>query len=135
MYAIVNISGKQYKVAEGSRVRVPRQVGDSGSTLTFNDILFISDGKNTHIGEPMLSGATVSAKILSHGRDRKIGPVVLELFGHKRANVLTYEGENIISITSSSYSVYSVLAIYTKQDPPMGNTEVPSSYLSPTFFR
>ena len=72
MYAIVNISGKQYKVTEGSRFRVPRQVGDSGSTLTFNDILFIFDGKNTHIGEPMLSGATVSAKILSHGRDRKI---------------------------------------------------------------
>ena len=72
MYAIVNISGKQYKVVEGSRFRVPRQVGDSGSTLTFNDILFIFDGKNTHIGEPMISGATVSAKILSHGKDKKI---------------------------------------------------------------
>ena len=72
MYAIVSISGKQYKIAEGSRTRVPKQVGDSGSTLTFNDVLLIYDGENTHIGEPILPGASVSAEILSHGRDKKI---------------------------------------------------------------
>ena len=49
MYAIVNISGKQYKVVEGSRARVPKQAGDSGSTLTFNDVLLICDGKNNHV--------------------------------------------------------------------------------------
>ena len=72
MYAIVNISGKQYKVIEGSRARVPKQAGDSGSTLTFSDVLYLFDGENTHIGEPILSGVSVSAKILSHGRDKKI---------------------------------------------------------------
>ena len=72
MYAIVSISGKQYKIIEGTRARVPKQAGDSGSTVTFNDVLFISDGKNTHVGEPILSGASVSAEILSHGRDKKI---------------------------------------------------------------
>ena len=72
MYAIVNISGKQYKILKGSRIRVPKQNGESGSSLTFNEVLLISDGKNTQIGEPTLSGASVSAKILSHGRDKKI---------------------------------------------------------------
>ena len=72
MYAIVSISGKQYKVVEGSRARVPKQAGDSGSTLTFNDVLLICDGKNNHVGKPKITGASVSAEILSHGRDKKI---------------------------------------------------------------
>ena len=72
MYAIINISGKQYKVLEGSRIRVPKQNEEKGSTLIFKDISMISDGKNTQIGEPLLSGASVSATVLSHGRDKKI---------------------------------------------------------------
>ena len=72
MYAIINISGKQYKVVEGSRIRVPKQNGETGSTLIFDDISMICDGKNTQIGEPLLSGASVSATVLSHGRDKKI---------------------------------------------------------------
>ena len=72
MYAIVNISGKQYKVAEGYRTRVPKQIGESGSTLNFNDVLFIYDGEKSHVGKPILPGASVSAEILSHGRDKKI---------------------------------------------------------------
>ena len=72
MYAIINISGKQYKASEGARVRVPKQSGDEGSTLTFNDVLLFSDGKNTQVGTPTVSGASVTATILDHGRDRKI---------------------------------------------------------------
>ena len=72
MYAIINISGKQYKASEGTRVRVPKQSGDEGSTLTFNEVLLFSDGKNTEVGTPTLSGASVTATIIDHGRDRKI---------------------------------------------------------------
>ena len=60
MYAIINISGKQYKVIKGSRIRVPKQNKETGSTLIFNDISMISDGENTQIGEPLLSGASVT---------------------------------------------------------------------------
>ena len=72
MYAIVNISGKQFKAFEGSKVRVPRQIGEEGETLTFDNILLVNDGTNTHIGEPTVSGASVTATILDHGRDKKI---------------------------------------------------------------
>ena len=72
MYAIINISGKQYKASEGARVRVPKQSGDEGSTLTFNEVLLFSDGKNTEVGTPTVSGASVTATIIDHGRDRKI---------------------------------------------------------------
>tara|TARA_B100000953_G_scaffold116258_1_gene95717 strand:- start:277 stop:663 length:387 start_codon:yes stop_codon:yes gene_type:complete len=72
MYAIVNISGKQYKATEGARLRVPRQSGDSGAKLSFDDILLISNSDSTQVGKPNVSGAKVTATILDHGRERKI---------------------------------------------------------------
>ena len=72
MYAIINISGKQYKASEGAKVRVAKQTGDTGSTLTFDEVLMFNDGKNTEFGNPTVKGAKVSAVILDHGRDRKI---------------------------------------------------------------
>ncbi len=41
MYAIVNISGKQFKAIEGARVRVPRQTGEAGAKVTFDNVLLV----------------------------------------------------------------------------------------------
>ena len=72
MYAIINISGKQYKVISGARIRVPKQNGETGSSITFDQVLLIKDGDNTEIGAPILKGASVTGKIVDHGRDKKI---------------------------------------------------------------
>ena len=72
MYAIINISGKQYKASEGTKVRVAKQTGDAGTTLTFDEVLMLNDGKKMEFGKPTVQGAKVSAVILDHGRDRKI---------------------------------------------------------------
>tara|TARA_B100000212_G_scaffold171554_1_gene128944 strand:- start:180 stop:554 length:375 start_codon:yes stop_codon:yes gene_type:complete len=72
MYAIINISGKQYKATSGARLRVPKQDGETGTSLTFDKVLLINDGKNTEVGEPILKGASVSGTIIEHGRNKKI---------------------------------------------------------------
>ena len=72
MYAIINISGKQYKATSGTRLRVPKQDGETGTSLTFDKVLLISDGKNTQVGEPILKGASVTGTIIEHGRNKKI---------------------------------------------------------------
>jgi len=72
MYAIVNISGKQFKATEGARVRIPLHEGDAGTTLTFDSVLLVQDGTNTQIGNPTVSGASVTATVVEHGRDKKI---------------------------------------------------------------
>tara|TARA_Y100001936_G_C15850551_1_gene546975 strand:+ start:409 stop:783 length:375 start_codon:yes stop_codon:yes gene_type:complete len=72
MYAIINISGKQYKATSGARLRVPKQDGETGTSLTFDKVLLISDGKNTQVGEPILKGASVTGTIIEHGRNKKI---------------------------------------------------------------
>ena len=72
MYAIINISGKQFKVVTGARTRVPKQDGETGTRLTFDKVLLINDGENTEIGDPILRGASVTGTIVEHRRDKKI---------------------------------------------------------------
>lgn len=72
MNAIVEISGKQYTVTEGDRLRVASQPSEVGNILTFDHILFANDGKKDHVGTPTVKGATIQAKVLEHGRNRKI---------------------------------------------------------------
>ena len=72
MYAIINISGKQYKAISGARIRVPKQDGETGSSVSFDQVLLIKDGDNTEIGTPILKGASVTGTIIDHGREKKI---------------------------------------------------------------
>ena len=72
MYAIVTISGKQFKATEGLRIRVPKQNSEPGTTLTFDNVLLTSDGKDTVLGEPNVKGVSVTATVLESKRDKKI---------------------------------------------------------------
>ena len=73
MYAIVEISGKQYKVQEGDIVFVDRiESAEEGQELTFDKVLFVSDGKKVTVGTDTVKGATVKASVVGHGKAKKI---------------------------------------------------------------
>lgn len=72
MQAIINISGKQFTVTKGSRVKVPVQSGDVGKKIKIEEVLLVDDGKKVTIGTPTVKNTTVTATVLEHGRDRKI---------------------------------------------------------------
>lgn len=72
MYAIVEISGKQYKVEEGRYVDVDFLGLDQDANVTLDRVLLISDGKKFDIGQPLVEGATVQAKVLKNDKDKKI---------------------------------------------------------------
>ena len=72
MYAIVNISGKQFKAEKGEKLCVPKQLLDEGEKLVLDNVLMIHDGKTTKFGNPKLAGAKVTATVIDHGRERKI---------------------------------------------------------------
>jgi large subunit ribosomal protein L21 len=72
MYAIVNIAGKQYKVAEGDQLKVARLQSAVGEKVNFEEVLLTDDGKNVRIGKPAVKGAKVTAEVIEHGRLRKI---------------------------------------------------------------
>ncbi len=72
MYAIVNIHGHQYRVAEQDRIKVSLIDGETGQNIIFNQVLLLDDDKQIKIGAPFVKDVTISADILEHGRDRKI---------------------------------------------------------------
>ena len=73
MYAIVEISGKQYKVQEGDIVFVDRlENEEEGKKVTFDKVLLISDGKKVTIGQNTVKGAKVEASVIGHGKGKKI---------------------------------------------------------------
>ena len=73
MYAIVEISGKQYKVQEGQIVFVDRlENEEEGNKVTFDRVLMISDDKKVTIGQDTVKGAKVEASVVGHGKAKKI---------------------------------------------------------------
>jgi large subunit ribosomal protein L21 len=72
MYAVIKTGGKQYKVAAGDKLKVEKLAGDVGSTVVLDKVLVITDGDNTTIGAPLISGAKVNATVVSHGRADKV---------------------------------------------------------------
>ncbi|MCX5755245.1 MAG: 50S ribosomal protein L21 [Gemmatimonadetes bacterium] len=71
-YAIIKTGGKQFRAEKGVTLRVPTIVGDAGSKIEFNEVLFGSDGTNVRTGTPLLKGAKVTAEIVKHGLGDKI---------------------------------------------------------------
>ncbi len=73
MYAIVEISGKQYKVEEGDIVFVDRlETAEEGSKVTFDKVLLTSNEGKVEIGEDTVKGAKVEASVIGHGKFKKI---------------------------------------------------------------
>ncbi len=72
MYAVVKSGGKQYRVASGDKIRVESLVADVGAELVLADVLMVADGDKVSLGAPLLSGASVKAKVVGHGRGDKV---------------------------------------------------------------
>ena len=72
MFAVVDILGQQFKVSENTKYYVPRLTQEPESEVTFDQVLLLSDGKETKVGSPVVKGAKVTAKVLSHLKDDKV---------------------------------------------------------------
>ncbi|MSS64350.1 50S ribosomal protein L21 [Velocimicrobium porci] len=71
MYAIIATGGKQYKVAEGDIINVEKLGVGAGETVTFDQVLVVNNGE-VKVGNPTVSGATVSATVVKEGKGKKV---------------------------------------------------------------
>ncbi len=71
-YAIFKTGGKQYKVQKGDKIDVEKLPLEVGSETSFSDVLFIADGAALKIGDPVLEGASVTAKVIDQARAKKV---------------------------------------------------------------
>jgi large subunit ribosomal protein L21 len=72
MYALVEILGKQYKVEQGSVIKIDRVQKEKGGAMEFTSVLMVSDGEKVRIGSPYLKGVAVKAVVEDHGKDKKV---------------------------------------------------------------
>ena len=72
MYAIVEISGKQFKVEKKQKLIVNRLEAAEGKKVSFENVLMINDGSKLSVGSPKVSGAQVDAKVLKHLKSDKV---------------------------------------------------------------
>ena len=72
MYAIVEISGKQFKVEKKQKLFVNRIDAEEGKKVSFDNVLMFSDGNKLSIGSPVVSGVKVDAKVVKHLKSDKV---------------------------------------------------------------
>lgn len=72
MYAIIETGGKQFKVRQGDTIYVEKLNGDVGESVQLDKVLMVQDDGSVRVGNPLLEGAKVVAKVLEHGRGKKI---------------------------------------------------------------
>ncbi len=72
MYAVIKAGGKQYRVASGEKLKIETVVAEIGSEIVLDQVLMVADGEKVTLGTPTLSGASVKAKVISHGRADKV---------------------------------------------------------------
>lgn len=72
MYAVIKAGGKQYRVSAGEKLRIERIDGDVGSEVQLNEVLMVGAGDAVQVGAPLVSGVSVTGKILAHGLGDKV---------------------------------------------------------------
>lgn len=72
MYAVIKSGGKQHRVTVGETLKVELLKNEVGASLNIADVLMVVNGTDIKIGQPVVSGASVAAEVLSHGRGKKV---------------------------------------------------------------
>ena len=75
MYAVFRSGGKQYRASKGERLKLEKLEADEGANVSFDEVLLVGEGKSVKVGTPLLSGTSVSAKVLKQGKSKKVSVV------------------------------------------------------------
>ena len=72
MYAVIKTGGKQYRVAAGEKLKVEQLRAEIGAEIVLDQVLLVADGDKLQMGRPLVTGASVQAKVLAQGRHDKV---------------------------------------------------------------
>jgi len=72
MYAVIKTGGKQYRVAAGEKIKVEQIAADVGQEIVLDQVLAVGSGAELKVGTPLVSGASVKATVVAHGKHVKV---------------------------------------------------------------
>ena len=76
MYAVIATGGKQYRVENGTVLKVEKLDAEPGATVEFGEVLLVGEGDNIKVGAPLIKGGKVTATVEKHGKgEKKVRPV------------------------------------------------------------
>lgn len=102
MYAVIKTGGKQYRVAQGDILEVEKLSGGIGDSVTFEEVLLVADGEDVTIGQPVVEGASVAAKITGQHKADKI--LVMRYRPKKRIRVRRGHRQQLTRVQIESIS-------------------------------
>lgn len=100
MYAVVKTGGKQYRVSQGDRLKVETLEADAGSEISLDQVLMLGSGESVTVGAPMVANASVTAKIVSHGRGKKVTIIKFRRRKHHRKQAGHRQNYTELEVTS-----------------------------------
>ena len=103
MYAVIKTGGKQYRVSAGEKLKVEQIPADIGAEIVLSEVLLLANGEDLTLGTPLISGAAVTAKVVSHGRGEKVHIYKMRRRKHYRKSQghrQNYTEIEIVGITS-----------------------------------
>ena len=72
MLAVIKTGGKQYRVSPKDKLKIEKIVAEEGAEVVFDNVLLINDEADLSVGDPLIKGATVTAKVLKHAKADKV---------------------------------------------------------------
>ncbi|MBI2042360.1 MAG: 50S ribosomal protein L21 [Candidatus Nealsonbacteria bacterium] len=85
MLAVIKTGGKQYLVKPGQQIKIEKLEEKAGSEAHFSDVLLVEKNKKLEIGNPLVSGAKVTSRVISHGKGEKV--IIFKYKAKKRYKV------------------------------------------------
>ncbi|MCZ2105522.1 MAG: 50S ribosomal protein L21 [Comamonadaceae bacterium] len=72
MYAVIKTGGKQYRVATGEKIKIEQIAAEVGQEIVLDQVLAVGDGSELKVGAPLVTGASVKATVVAHGKHDKV---------------------------------------------------------------
>lgn len=72
MYAVFKTGGKQYRAAEGDKLKIEKLDAAEGDSIEFDEVLLVGEGEGVKVGTPLVAGSKVKAKVLAQAKDKKV---------------------------------------------------------------
>ena len=79
MFAVIKTGGKQYRVADGEKLKIEKIAAEIGAEVVLDKVLALGEGESVRIGSPLVDGVTIKATVLRHGLGDKI-----KIYKHRR---------------------------------------------------
>ncbi len=126
MYAIVDIAGQQFKVEKDQKLYVHRLEVEEGKKVSFQKVLLIDTGNKVSVGNPVVKGASVDAKVISHMKADKV-----LVFKKKRRKGYQKLNGHRQYMTQIQIEAISETGAAAKKEAPAAKKEAPAAKATP----